>query len=168
MPGRGSVARCIHAHGRAPTCFIRSNDCVCISPVCDERDNVAISQLTRRYRVYESLEVRAKARGHDQNTTWRLFRPSHSGGCGDRREIGQVCISRCFRFPCLKFFLCCGGSNRRQQCPGCDCKERGGRERVFTVFLLKYHRLSSGQLIVGSLRVFGPVLGPAGRQSAPT
>jgi hypothetical protein len=28
-------------------------------------------------------------------------------------------------------------------------KERGGRERVFTVFLLKYHRLSSGQLKVG-------------------
>ena len=86
MPGSELGACYIHAHGRAPTCFIRSNNCVCISPVCDERDNVAISKLTRRYRIYESLEVRAKARGHDQNTTWRLFRPGHSRGCDDGIE----------------------------------------------------------------------------------
>ncbi len=33
-------------------------------------------------------------------------------------------------------FLCCGGSSRRQQCPGCDCKGTGGkRKSVYCVFV---------------------------------
>ncbi len=44
-------------------------------------------KLTRRYRIYESLEVRAKARGHDQDPTWRLFRLGHSGDCGNDRDL---------------------------------------------------------------------------------
>jgi hypothetical protein len=42
------------------------------------------SALVKRvFRFIYCMEVQAKARGHDQNTTWRLFRPGHSGGCGD-------------------------------------------------------------------------------------
>lgn len=40
-----------------PTCFVRSNSCMCALTVCDERDDAAIRELTRRYRIDEGLKI---------------------------------------------------------------------------------------------------------------
>lgn len=100
------VTCCILAQGRAPTSFIRSNDCVRISPIRDEEDDATLWKPTRRYSFYGSLEVRAEVRDHDQDPAWRLFQPGRFGECDDETGSSSnryVYMSHCFR--CNSFHL---------------------------------------------------------------
>lgn len=46
-------------------------------PVDDERDYAAARKLSRGHAVYEGLEIRAEARGHDHDATRRLIFSTH-------------------------------------------------------------------------------------------
>lgn len=83
MPGRESVSCCIPTYRGAPTSLIRSNSGVCILPVRNERDDPTVWKSACGYTINEGLEVRAKARGHDQDATRRNIRSGHCEECGD-------------------------------------------------------------------------------------